>query len=316
MTAVKKTPIVTILMATYNGERFVAEQLDSLLTQTYRNIRIVISDDCSADKTWSILEKYAQRYPSIISIGQRACNSGSPWRNFMELMTGNDGDYLMLCDQDDVWNREKVERSLKKVMQLEALNGKTTPVLVHTDLCVTDERLNVTAASFKKTMNADYGKTTLNYVLIQNIVTGCTAIYNRALSEKIRSIPDYMIMHDWWLLLAASAFGVVDHLDEPTMLYRQHGGNDVGAQDTRTLAYKAKRLMNGGQIRQVLQNTVEQARAFRKEFGPELNRRNAALVEAYIQMGECRKLKAVRIAAKNRFWKNTLVRKLGQLLFM
>lgn len=101
MTAVKKTPVVTILMATYNGERFVAEQLDSLLTQTYANIRIVISDDCSADKTWSILEKYAQRYPNVISIGQRACNSGSPWRNFMELMAENDGDYLMLCDQDD-----------------------------------------------------------------------------------------------------------------------------------------------------------------------------------------------------------------------
>ena len=102
----------------------------------------------------------------------------------------------MLCDQDDVWNRDKVERSLKKVIQLESLHGKATPVLVHTDLCVTDAHLNVTNASFKKTMNADYRKTALNYVLIQNIVTGCTAIYNRALSQKIRSIPDYMIMHD------------------------------------------------------------------------------------------------------------------------
>ena len=147
-------------------------------------------------------------------------------------------------------------------------------------------------------MNADYGKTTLNYVLIQNIVTGCTAIYNRALSEKIRSIPDYMIMHDWWLLLAASAFGVVDHLDEPTMLYRQHGGNDVGAQDKSNGLQEGEETLERGTGQAGAAKYGGAGESVPKEFGPELNRRNAALVEAYIQMGECRKLKAVRIAAK------------------
>lgn len=308
--------MVEILVATYQGEAYIAEQLDSLLAQEYTDFHITAQDDCSHDGTFAILQEYQRKYPEKISATRRAENSGSAWVNFMELMTTCRADYLMLCDQDDVWLPDKITKTLAKTQEMEARLGQETPILVHTDLIVVDERLQTIQPSFRRVMNADYSKTSLNYILIQNILTGCTAMYNRALANLLAEIPDYMVMHDWWLSLVASAFGRMDHIRDATIRYRQHGGNQVGASDTRTLRYKLGRFIHGEGVRKALRQTYAQAEAFLSMYGSRCTAEQIALLEAYVGIPKLSKAGRLRCVRQNRFWKNTAVRKLGQILFI
>ncbi len=239
-------PKVDILLATCEGEKFLAQQLDSILSQTHTNIRIIIRDDASKDKTLLIIQEYAARYPEKIQyihgkerVGVKA--------NFSALMESSTASYVMFSDQDDVWMPQKIEKTLKHMLSLE-LNDRNHPFLVHTDLVVVDEHLNILNPSFWKYANLKPAHDeSLNRLLSQNVVTGCTMMVNRLLIELAKPIPEETFMHDWWLALTAAAFGKIGVLDEPTMYYRQHGKNALGAQrfgSLRNLKNKLKKLIN------------------------------------------------------------------------
>ena len=124
----------------------------------------------------------------------------------------------------------KVERAINEIRRLENQFGETTPILVHSDLTVVDEKLNEISASFFDHSKIDVSKGgRLDYLLFNNIVTGCASMGNRALLDLVRPIPDGVPMHDWWLALVAASCGVVGTIAEPTVFYRQHGRNQVGA---------------------------------------------------------------------------------------
>lgn len=103
----------------------------------------------------------------------------------------------------------KIERTLFAMEKAEEQAGKETPVLVHTDLTVVDEDLRVLASSYRHTVNGNWQRTALHWELAQNTVTGCTAMYNRALGDLLQDEPSFFVMHDWWLALTASAFGLL-----------------------------------------------------------------------------------------------------------
>ncbi|MCL1999354.1 MAG: glycosyltransferase family 2 protein [Turicibacter sp.] len=281
--------MISILMATYNGERFLQEQLDSVLSQTFSNFTIHVSDDCSTDSTWQILEEYAEKSPKI-RISRRHENTGSAKHNFLGLMTEIRDDYIMLCDQDDVWLPDKIEKTLAKMQSMERENGVNTPILVHTDLTVTDENLAVKNPSYKAAMNSDFSRTAFNQVLIQNTLTGCTALYNRALAELLTTAPKYCVMHDWWLKLVAAAFGRIGHLEEQTVLYRQHGGNAIGAKDVRTLSYKIGRLLNGGSVKEAIKITYPQAESLLDIYDNVLTLSQKQAIEKYCKIPQLGKL--------------------------
>ena len=283
--------MISILMATYNGESYIGEQIESLLAQMVQDFALYIRDDCSTDNTYAIAQTYAQAHPGKIVVSRGQENSGSAKHNFMCLMIEhNRDDYIMLCDQDDVWLPDKVEKTFKKLQEMEKKHGIETPLLVHTDLCVVDGALRVVEPSFKAAMNADYSKTGLNQLLVQNTLTGCTAMYNRALAELLREEPPYMVMHDWWLMLVAAAFGKIGQLDEQTILYRQHSQNQIGAKNVNTLRYKLDRFFHGEEVRAALRQTYGQSESFLSVYGEMLSPDQRNLLRQYMETPKLSKL--------------------------
>lgn len=303
-------------MATYNGEKYVAQQLDSILNQTYQNFKIVIYDDCSTDSTMDILNNYHKNNPDKIWVYQNEKNTSSAKYNFFNMMINYKDDYIMLCDQDDVWLPEKIQVTLDKMMELENKYGKDTPLLVHTDLVVVDDNLNVVSESFKEAMNADYTKTQLRQQIIQNTLTGCTCMYNNTAANLITEIPDYCVMHDWFLMLVVSAFGYIEAIPDKTILYRQHSDNQIGAKDVRTLRYKIYKLLHGNDVKAAIEQTYNQSESFLKIYRNKLKKDQIDLLEQYIEIPEKNKFGRWTTIVKLGVLKNGISRKIANFIFI
>ena len=216
---------IDILMATYNGEKYLKEQIDSILNQTYKNFRLIISDDCSKDATKNILKEYEKKDDRITVYIQEK-NIGVT-KNFEFLLNKVENEFYMLSDQDDVWFKDKVEKSLKKIEESKS-------DLVFTDLKVTDESLNVTSNSYwslKGFKNKIKKHCNFDGLYLNNFVTGCTIISKKKFIPTI--IPFKLnsknVIHDYWIALVVSLKGKITYLNQPTMFYRQHLENEIGS---------------------------------------------------------------------------------------
>lgn len=225
-------PLVEIFMATYNGEPYLSAQIDSIVNQSYRNWSLIIHDDGSSDATVAIISRYADQYPGQVCFLSDGIKCGGAKCNFAHLMAHASADYIMFADQDDVWLPSKVKDSLEGLMAHEAIKGKHVPLAVFTDLTVVDETLSVIAPSFWafQSFKPRQQAGSLDELAIHNCVTGCTLLMNRsALSVCLPMLP-VAVMHDWWCALKILQMqGALIPLTTPTVLYRQHSGNVVGA---------------------------------------------------------------------------------------
>lgn len=250
---------VDILMATYNGEKYLRPQIESILDQTFKDFNLIICDDCSKDNTWKILEEYAQK-DSRIKIIKNEKNLGYN-KNFEKLLGFVTSDYFMLSDQDDFWLPNKVEESYKKITT-ENLN------LVCSDLEVVDKNLNTIHPSMWEYW-PDYNiknkiKKSRDYrsCLMTNCITGCTTIVNSKLIDKLLPLPGYPIVHDWWIGIVAGSYGEIGYIEKPLIKYRQHGNNQIGYVTTKTI-YKFTRglrrhlITNHIQILEILQKRMD-----------------------------------------------------------
>ncbi len=215
---------IDILMATYNGERYIPEQINSILGQTHQNFRLIISDDGSTDATMEILTQYAKQDTRIILYRQKE-NLGYV-KNFEFLLTKVKSKYYMLSDQDDVWLPQKVEKSLE-TLKREKVD------LVYGDLEVVDENLNTIYPSFNDYMRLTRKIEKCHDYKVQylyNTVTGCTLLSKKKFLDYILPIPTvskYML-HDYWIALMVSIYGKTYCMKETYIRYRQHGNNQVG----------------------------------------------------------------------------------------
>lgn len=225
------SPKVVIVLATYNGAAHLAEQIRSIQAQDWRDWKVLARDDGSSDATRDILSRAAAEDSriTVLESGTRLGVIG----NFGELLGHAEragAEYVFTSDQDDVWLPSKVSRSLELMGRLEAVHGRETPLLVHSDLAVVDERLRPVYSSFLRRQGLRHeGVSPLNVLLVQNFVTGCASLMNRALLGFAVPIPAACIMHDWWVAQCAAATGAIGFIPEPTILYRQHGANQIGA---------------------------------------------------------------------------------------
>ena len=247
--------MVAVLFATYNGGRFLKEQLDSLLAQSYQDFIVYVHDDGSHDDTMEIIEEYMKRYQSkFIYLTDNVTNRGAK-ESFMWLLDKVQAEYYMFCDQDDVWKKNKIEVSLDKIRELEKLNpGK--PAMVHTDLTVVDSNLEVLYDSFWqwKKYNVDLNRN-FNYSCIHgNVFTGCTMIINDFCKRKALPFSQNVNMHDHWLGLVACKNGCVDNIKSSTILYRQHENNVCSAwsRDKREYGVFKRMLTSYHNIRPLL----------------------------------------------------------------
>ena len=215
---------VDILLATYNGEEYLREQIDSILNQTHTEFRLLISDDGSKDSTRKILEEYKNK-DSRVEVFMQEKNLGVV-KNFEVLLGKVEAKYYMFSDQDDIWKENKIEKSLKKIEE-----GFD---LVYSDLEVVDENLNVTYSSYWK-LKGIYNKikkyNNFEALYLNNFVTGCTLISRKELINTFMPLPNTskFVLHDYWISLIISQNGKIAYIEEPLIKYRQHKNNKVGS---------------------------------------------------------------------------------------
>lgn len=271
---------VRILLAAYNGEKYIGQMIESILDQDFQDWQLVLSDDQSRDGTLSILEDYAKRYPDRIIHYRSGLHFGNAQGHFLHLLSRfADAPYIMFCDQDDVWHKEKVSGTLKKMKEIEE---PSVPAVVHTDLRVVDGQLRELAPSFLAYSGLSGNRLELKHLLVQNVVTGCTMMVNRPLAELANAHrPEgAVLMHDWWLAMIGAALGKTGFWDQATIDYRQHGGNTVGAKDARSISYIMKKIRNDG-VRKAMEDTYAQAEVFLETFGERMTPEQRKTVADY-----------------------------------
>jgi glycosyltransferase involved in cell wall biosynthesis len=272
------TPEIEILLATYNGERFLREQIDSILAQDYENWRVLARDDGSTDDTVSILREYEKRLPSRFRVLATSAGTGHPKWNFLRLMEASTSQYICFADQDDVWLPQKLSLTMQAMGRLEARHGKALPLLAFTDLRVVNERLETIAESLWKFHGLNPRKVNHFARLIgQNVVTGSTAMANRRLVELALRMPEEAEMHDSWVALAASAFGAGEAVPVQTVLYRQHDKNMLGALETQEPSVIAPQPAYKEERRR-LDSMERQARGMLRIYGDELSTKKLRLL--------------------------------------
>lgn len=219
-------PLVSVVMATYNGERFLPAQLQSIIDQSYNKLEIIIVDDASTDSTPALLKQFQQQDPRIQVVGSDQ-NRGVI-ASFEEALRRASGDFIVLSDQDDVFHPDKIRRQVDILLEAADID------LVVSDLAVIDDNGTVTAPSLWKhqRLAVQSGKP-LRPLLYVNFVTGCATMMRRRLLQAALPFPADCIMHDWWLSVVScrAAGGGIALLPEPLTYYRQHGTNVIGAHD-------------------------------------------------------------------------------------
>jgi glycosyltransferase involved in cell wall biosynthesis len=279
-------PKVEILLATFNGEKYISELLDSILNQTYKNIKITIHDDGSSDRTLEILRDYSKRYPEIINLIDDGISTGSAVRNFEFLLKNSSEEYIMFADQDDVWLPTKVELTLNKMLELEDKYGKDTPLLVYTDVKVVDEDLNILSESLWDYTGIDGSKLKTLSKCLQATGIGHTIMINKKAKDISLPFPQNVIAHDNWVSLVVSAFGKIDYVNSATALYRQHKRNVSGVKKY-TLDIKEKILefqKELSRFKEDLRVMQNQARIFFEVYGNSLPDNLKEIILFYINV--------------------------------
>ena len=219
-----------VVMATCNGASYLDEQMASILQQSLPPERLLVADDGSTDDTLERLVQWQRR--SVIPIELLPASQherlGS-CRNFERLLQASRASYVMLADQDDIWDHNKAELLLQEMAQLEACRGVDSPLLVHADLRLIDADGRARAASFYRRQGLHPERQSLLQVGLQNVVTGCAAVVNGACVVQALPFPADVVLHDWWLALVAAQAGGMSYLPQPCVSYRQHSTNVVGA---------------------------------------------------------------------------------------
>lgn len=221
---------IEILLATYNGESYITEQIDSIKAQSYENWTLSINDDGSADATKTIVKSIAndEQRINLKSLSNTRHNAAG---NFLALLADSSAPYIMFCDQDDVWHPDKIALEMNAMKAAEASYGMDGPLLIFTDSSITDKDLNVINPSHVSTVPFKPDNITLAQLMVSNVAQGCSMLLNRPLVKKMltHQLPDVFIMHDYWAIVLAKIFGKVEFLPISTLKYRQHESNAWGA---------------------------------------------------------------------------------------
>ena len=233
--------MISIAMATYNGERYIKEQLDSLIRQTYPHWHLYIHDDGSTDHTCEIIHSFALKYPHV-SILEYESQKGAK-DNFLSLVKKVEADYYLFADQDDVWHEDKLQLSLNEMQRLES-QYPTKPLIVYTDLYVADSSLHIVEDSFWKMSNIHPTLLTRFQDLAATTpITGSTMLFNQKAKDAIVYPAIHATMHDAWITACVLRQGGLIHaIPQPLVFYRQHESNVVGATEIKniTLGYRLR----------------------------------------------------------------------------
>lgn len=293
---------VAVLLATYNGEKYLNDFLKSLFSQTYHEFLCYASDDGSTDQTMAILKEFAKSEERLVILPGMA-PTGSAKENFLTTLKRVEADIYFFADQDDVWLPEKMEHTLN------ALRNQKIPECVFTDLKVVDEKLDVLADSFFRFTGYDPKETSIGELIMENKAAGCTMAFDRKLRDiaiqysDLQAIP----MHDVWVAGLASLTGRLLFLNEQTVLYRQHGTNEMGAEHENTVQKMLRNLRSlfDGTMKQEKREYHAKARAFAGELSkiPEIPTLDRQMLQRFSDLNQFPKVYRMFFYKKYKFKK-------------
>lgn len=300
-----------ILLATYNGAQYLSQQLDSILRQDTDAWHLTISDDGSSDTTVQIIDAYVNQYPEKIARVSSGTRFGSARDHFFWLMRQCDAEYMLFCDQDDVWHPDKVRLFAQALEEGERQYGSGMPLLVFSDLSVVDQNLQCMHPSLSRMQQQNPHAQDYRNLLFQNTVTGCAMGINRSLADLAGQCaePGQTVMHDWWLALVAARFGKMVYLDESTIDYRQHGGNSVGAKDVRSIRYLLEKVTHLSRFQKTVAEKKKQSAAFAECYGAVLTEEDRAVLRDF-----AKDRSSVIFKIHYLKWINSPLRKIGFLV--
>lgn len=270
---------VQVLLSTFNGGKYLRQQLDSLFEQVGVTVRVLARDDGSSDDTPSILAEYGARFPGQLRVLPPSGRLGA-MQSYAALMAASEAAYLACADQDDVWDPGKLAVLLRRLRGLEAESGRETPCLVHCDLRLVAKNLEPIADSFWAFSKIRPEKNRLRHLVFRNTVTGCAMICNRALLKRALPIPADAVMHDHWLALCASVFGRIGVEPRALVRYRQHEENTIGAvtEGKLPLTRMFLNFVRGRGAPIPWDDLLRQPRAFFRAYANDLPREAAVLL--------------------------------------
>jgi hypothetical protein len=283
---------VDIVCSVLNGAPYLPAFLESLDAQTHAEWRLWVRDDGSTDASVDVVrdKAAADRRVHLIHTGGPPVGVGKAFGWLLDRVP-SDAAYVMCADQDDVWLPRKIERTLATMRAAEAdassAGRAAEPVLVHTDLTVVDAQLRVLHPSFWAFAGLRPEPASLRRFAVHNVTTGATMMLNRPLRALVGSMPAEAVIHDWWCACVAAAFGRVVALHEPTVLYRQHGANTIGARrDPRVPLADAPRaalqaLGKTSEFRADVRRAAAQAGAFLERYGQLLGDHDRRFLQAF-----------------------------------
>lgn len=310
--------MIDIVLATYNGEAYLAEQLTSIQRNNHYHQwinHIIVSDDGSNDNTQTIVEQFKKQDSKIIWVENTNQIKG-PKSNFAFGIMNSEADYIMLCDQDDIWLPSKIETLIQTIKDAEQTFGSQTPILAFSDVQVVDQNLNEICPSYFKLKNISkdwYLK--FEQVIQQNVVSGCSLICNRALINKALPIPNDAYMHDWWLAMVASQCGHITFIDQCLIQYRQHNNNNIGANKRTKLDLCQRFSFHLAQFEKSIALIIKQAQAF-KVFELENGLPTNNTIEALATIEQQSRLQRIRLLINKTITRSHFAGRLALLIVL
>lgn len=315
--------MISIIMGTYNGGKYLKEQINSILNQDFCNWKLFIFDDGSTDNTEEISLKFAQENPDRVFYNKNLIKYGAAGNFFngirrVALELAPESKYFCFSDQDDVWVKDKLSRSLAEMQKIE---DSSIPTLVYSDVAVTDKTLKVLNNSYFKYLKINPKKIELNYLLMENKLIGGTIMLNKKIIEleleaekRGLNFKNKAKMHDWWFGLIASSFGKIGRVAGITEYYRQHESNVIGGESF--FAYTISRLSRVSEIKKRIYENIEQAEEFLRYFSKDLPEDKSLLLKEFVSIKEVDFFKKRVIVLKNNFFKTGFLRNLALILFL
>lgn len=321
--------MITVLMAVWQGIGFLEEQLESVLGQTVKVDRIVVSDDGSEDGSWELLERYRETYPDVFELTRHERQEytgdiNGAAANFFYLMAreetgkGDDGEpsYWFLSDQDDVWLPDKVELMQNQMKEIETEYGTVHPILLHSDMKVIDAEGRVQAESFFAYQKISPDRAEVSEILVENPVTGGAAMMNAPLLELMKSPPEFCLMHDWWMALMASCFGRIAVMERPLSMYRQHGGNVMGARPAGSLKEYRRRLHRQAEVQDNYRSMFRQAECLLMQYGTGMSEENRSRIQGFLSLPLRSPMRRFHTIRRHSLYKSSLLQSLAQCFTM
>lgn len=209
----QKNSLVSIALCTYNGEKYLPQQLASIINQTYANLEIIIIDDCSTDNTFELLMKLTKGIPNV-RIERNEQNLGFT-KNFEKVISYCKGDFIAISDQDDIWDLEKIEILVNEIGE--------NDLIFHDSLLIDEKGESIKNLRVSDKTEIYQGESNL-YFLTSNCVSGHASMFRRALLNFILPF-DKRFFYDWWIAFVATSVGTIKYIPKPLVSYRQHSNN-------------------------------------------------------------------------------------------